>query len=610
MTQIDDDKAAGLLARGNRLAAAGELGPALEAYAAATLCDPALSTAYGNIGQILAAAGQWRGALAARRTAWILSPGPETQLSLAEALAALGDPAAVAAWSAAVVFDPASPPALFGFVGGLAGRSARQSALRWGARLVRLVPGHAPTRYNLGDLALSAGLLGLARRELAAALVLAPGHAGALGDLANLSIAAANPAAGLPWFDRLLRLVPDLGPGWSNRLFAIHSAVETEAEFHAAAVGWAGRHPLPDSRPRRRCRRRLRVGYVSPDFRRHSVAAFVEPLLAAHDRDEVSVYAYAELPHPDETSARLRSLTDHWRHSDGLSDAECAARIRDDEIDVLVDLAGHSGGNRLGVLALGPAPIQLSWLGFNATTGLGQIDWRLTDPWAAPPGAEAFFAEGLWRLPRPAHVWHPPADAPAVADRRGEAITFGSFNNPAKIGRATIELWAAALRAVPRARLLLKGAGLDEPGTRDRLEVGFAAAGIAADRLDLRGWAGEAAAHLEAYGEVDLALDPFPYHGVTTTCEALWMGVPVVSLQGGRTITRMGAGLLAAVGLNDFAVSDTAQFVARAVALAADAAARAELRRTLRLTMAASPLCDDRGFARVVEAAYRRMAML
>lgn len=607
MTQIDDNKAAGLLARGNRLAAAGELGPALEAFAAATLCDPALSTAYGNIGQILAAAGQWQGALAARRTAWILSPGPETQLSLAEALSALGQPASAGAWAAALAFDPASPPALFGFVGALTGDRARHAAVRWGARLVRLAPDHGPSRYNLGDLALSAGRLGLARRELAAALALMPGHAGVLGDLANLHVAEARAMTGLPWFDRLLRLVPGLQPGWSNQLFALHAAAPGEDQIYAAARGWASRLPAAKIRPARRRRRRLRIGYVSPDFREHSVAAFIEPLLAAHDREAVEVHAYAELPRPDAVSARLRALADCWRDTHGIVDEELAQRIRDDEIDILVDLAGHSGANRLGVFALAPAPVQVSWLGFNATTGLAQIDWRLTDPWTAPAGAESDFAERLWRLPRPAHVWRPPADAPGVTDRRGAPITFGSFNNPAKIGAATIALWAGVLQAVPRARLLLKGPGLDEAEPRERIERAFATAGIASGRLDLRGWKGEALAHLAVYGEVDIALDPYPYNGVTTTCEALWMGVPVVSLAGPRMISRIGAALLAAVGLNYCATNASEEFVASATALAADAARLADLRGRLRETMAASVLRDETGFARAVEAAYRGM---
>lgn len=601
--------AAGWLARGNRLAAAGRLAEALDAYAMATLWDPGFGAAYGNIGQVLGAVGQWQAALAARRTACRLSPDAATQLALAEALTALDDPLAPGAWQAALAFDPALPAALFGFVGGSLAAGRREMAPCWGRRLVRLVPGHGPSRYNLGDLALSTGRLGLARRELAAALALMPDHAGAIGDLANLQVAAANAAGGLPWFDRLLRLVPDLGPAWSNRLFAVHAAAATEVTMHAAARDWAARQPAAGTRPTRRRARRLRVGYVSPDFRQHSVAAFVEPLLSAHDRDAVVLYAYAELPRPDDVSARLQGLVDHWRRSEGLSDAGLAARVRDDEIDILVDLAGHSGGNRLGLFAQAVAPIQLSWLGFNATTGLTQIDWRLTDPWAAPPGTEADFAERLWRLPRPAHAWRPPDDAPGIAKRPDRALTFGSFNNPAKIGSATIDLWARVLRAVPRARLLLKGSGLDEAATRSRLETGFAAAGITADRLILRGWQGSAAAHLATYAEVDIALDPYPYNGVTTTCEALWMGVPVVSLQGPRMIARMGLGLLTAVGLNDCAVTDAGQFVARAVALADDPQGRAELRRMLRPTMAASPLCDGQGLARAVEAAFRGMML-
>jgi len=606
-----NDPAVRWLDHGNRLAAAGRLAEAVDAYAAATLCDPALATAYGNIGEILGAAGQWRGAVAARRTAWRLAPGPATRTALAQALAAAGDPAAPAAWRAVLAFDPAAVPALFGLVGGLLATDAGGPALAWGLRLVQVAPAHALGRYNLGDLALAQGRLGLARRELTAALALMPDHAAAIGDLANLFVAEARPADGLPWFDRLLALAPGLEAGWSNRLFAVHAAAPDERGMLDAAAAWAGRHRPAPARPARRIGHRLRVGYVSPDLHRHSVAAFVEPLFAAHDRDAIAVHAYAELPRPDAVSARLRGMTDRWRRTDGVDDDTLAAQIRDDGIDILVDLAGHTGGNRLGLFRRGLAPVQLSWLGFNATTGLAAIDWRLTDPWLAPPGAEAGFAEGLWRLARPAHVWRPPDDAPDIVpgDGTGRTVTFGSFNNPAKIGAATIDLWSRVLRAVPAGRLLLKGRGLDEAATRRRLEAAFAGAGIASARLDLRGWQGGAADHLATYAEVDIALDPYPYHGVTTTCEALWMGVPVLSLQGPRMIARVGASLAAAVGLNGLAVTDADRFVARAVALAADPSARAALRRGLRATMAASPLRDETGFARALEAAYRGMVL-
>jgi predicted O-linked N-acetylglucosamine transferase (SPINDLY family) len=356
--------------------------------------------------------------------------------------------------------------------------------------------------------------------------------------------------------------------------------------------------------------RRLRIGYVSPDFRAHSVASFLEPVLARHDTDNFDVVCYAQVAHPDRTTERLRQLAGHWRDTCAQSDEQVANMIRQDRIDILVDLAGHTRNNRLTVFTHRPAPIQLTYLGYPNTTGLPQIDYRLTDALADPPEADALHTERLVRLPRGFLCYSAPQDAPAVSPLPATAvghITFGSLNNLAKVNEQVVELWARVLHAVPGAQLLLKGKALCDQATAGRFVEMFARHRIPADRLRLASWAATRAQHLTTYAQVDIALDPFPYNGTTTTCEALWMGVPVVALAGDRHAARVGVSILTHVGLREFIATTPDDYVRTAAGLAADRARLVALRASLRRRMADSPLCDGAAFTRDIEATYRAM---
>jgi protein O-GlcNAc transferase len=401
----------------------------------------------------------------------------------------------------------------------------------------------------------------------------------------------------------------------SNLIFALHyepgvsgADLLAEARHYDRVAGEPAGHYTAWPNPRT-ADRRLRIGYVSPDFREHSVAHYMEPLLAAHDRANVEIFAYAELKKRDAVTERLNALVDHWRPTAGLRDERIAQQIRDDAIDILVDLAGHSADNRLGVFALRPAPVQASWLGFPGTTGLSAIGYRLTDDIADPPGAESEASETLIRLPHGFHCWRPPAGAPAIAARPRDKAprVFASFNNVQKIGAPTVAAWAEILRRAPGATLLLKSSWLSRPRAAADLRDAFARHGIAAERLSLSGWIEGTAAHLAAYGRVDVALDPFPYNGTTTTLEALWMGVPVVTLAGRRHSARVGASLLRRIGLAELVRQSVDDYVDSAVALAADDARLIAYRTTLRDRLSASPLLDAAGFARTLEASYRAM---
>jgi predicted O-linked N-acetylglucosamine transferase (SPINDLY family) len=356
-------------------------------------------------------------------------------------------------------------------------------------------------------------------------------------------------------------------------------------------------------------RSRPRIGFISPDFRLHSCAYFLEPLFAQYDRAAFDFIAYSDVLRPDAVTARLRARVAAWRDSAPWSDAVLARQIAEDQIDILIDLTGHTGRNRLRLFATKAAPIQASWLGYPATTGVGEIDFRITDAVADPPGAaDRQAVERLHRLDGCFLVYRPSEEAPPIVARPSERVlTFGSFNNPAKMNARTVALWADVLRAVPGSRLLLKGKGLHDPAARAQVTGMFTRAGIGSDRLSLAGWRDTVRDHLGSYGEVDIALDPMPYNGTTTTMEALWMGVPVVTLAGTRHSARVGASLLSFAGLPELVAQTPDDYVAIAVSLAHDPQRLAGYRGELRARLSASPLLDGARFARSFEVALRSM---
>jgi predicted O-linked N-acetylglucosamine transferase (SPINDLY family) len=295
----------------------------------------------------------------------------------------------------------------------------------------------------------------------------------------------------------------------------------------------------------------------------------------------------------------------------GLPDPDVARQIEQDQIDILIDLAGHTASNRLRVMAFRPAPVQVSYMGYPFTTGGKVVDWKITDALADPPGAsDAAYTEKLYRLPRTTWCYRPFAAAPAVAPSPAAAngyVTFGSFNAFAKVSPAVIETWAALLQRVPTARLLLKAGPLGDPDLCKNLLDRFSKLGIDPARLTLLGRAITNDAHLATYAKMDIALDTFPYNGTTTTCEALWMGVPVITVAGSRHVERVGVSLLTNVGLPEFIAADRAGYVDIAARLAADVGRLADLRQTMRDRLRASALTDEPGYAREFDAALRDM---
>lgn len=356
--------------------------------------------------------------------------------------------------------------------------------------------------------------------------------------------------------------------------------------------------------------RALRIGFLSADFCRHSVASFVEPLLRElAGAGGAEVFCYSSVERADAVTERFRVLASGsggWREVFGLDDEAAAAKIRADRLDVLIELGGYTAGSRLAVLSHRPTRLQGTYCGYPNTTGMPSVDIRIVDS-MTDPAEESFCSERLVRIDPCFLCYGPPDGLPPVAPRAdGGGVVFGSFNLLNKIGPGTITLWSEVLRAVPGSRLVLKARALAQPAVRARVARAFDEAGVESDRVECLGWTVDAEAHFALYGRIDVGLDPFPYNGTTTTCEALMMGVPVVSLAGRTHPSRVGLSLLNAAGLPELAGRTREQFVAIAAELASDPARRAVLRSTLRGRVLGSPLCDARGFAARFLAALRR----
>ncbi len=482
-------------------------------------------------------------------------------------------------------------------------------------QVIRSTPATAHAHYNLGVALDRSGRRDEAIPEYERALRLDPKLAQAHFNLGACLVMGMDVRPALEHFRRADRITP-MPMARDMLLHFQHHLPETDPrDLFEQHVQWARdfadslRSTLRPHQNNRDPSRRLRVGYVSRDFRRHSVAHFIEPLLRAHDRRDVEVFCYADEFNNDSTTARIRGYDLAWRNITGKSDADVAEIVRAEAIDILVDLAGHSQENRLLVFARKPAPIQVTYLGYPDTTGMRAIDYRLTDAHADPPGmTESLHTERLLRLPDCAWCYRPDDQSPPVEPRdASENITLGSFNVASKINPPLIAMWAEILRATPNARLVLKtGHGLPALA-HPQIRAAFDKLGIAADRVELIGYLRDMSEHLRLYNRIDIALDTSPYHGTTTTCEALWMGVPVVTLAGQTHVSRVGVSLLSAVGLGDLAATGRAAYVSIATALARDVPRRTALRRDLRERMRRSPLVDADRFARNVESAYRTM---
>jgi predicted O-linked N-acetylglucosamine transferase (SPINDLY family) len=478
----------------------------------------------------------------------------------------------------------------------------------------KLVPGNLGTRINRAVALIEQERHEEARVDLERLRQEMPDMKEALFNLAGIYREYALIEEGVDACRAIRAMNPDHAPTASNLLMMLHystryDAREIFAEHLRYGEAFARRYLSPnvdESWPRR-----LRIGYVSADFNAHVVMYFFEPILAMHDRGRFEVFCYHTHPLKDVVTDRLRQQVEHFVDAEYLTREALADRIRSDRIDILVDLAGHSAHNSLPILAAKPAPVQVSYLGYPDTTGLPAVDYRISDRFADPPGdSDALSVERIVRMPASYFCYRPPHNTPALGPlpaARAGMITFGCFNNFHKISNAFLDSVARVLAAVPASRFMLKGRPLSIPHVADRVRARFELAGIPAERVVLRGWEAGVKEHLAIYNEIDIALDCFPYNGATTTCEALWMGVPVVTLTWDRHAGRAGASLLNAVGLGELVARDVDEYVALCAGLASDHGRLAALRAGMRDRMKRSPLMDEAGFTRDFEAALLEM---
>jgi len=600
---------------GSALAEKGRHDEAIAAYRRAIELKPDFAEAHNNVGKPLQETDRLDDALASYRRAIQLKPDfAEAYSNLGNVLSHMGQlDDAITAYRHAIRLKPdfAGPQNNLG--NALRDKGQLDEAIVAYRHAIWLKPDFAEAHSNLGAAMAAKGQFNDAIAAYRQAIRLKPDYAEAHTNLGKASKDTGQFDEAIASYRQAMRLNPDLAETHSNLLYTLHFHPGFDArmilEEHRL---WNQQHAQPLRKfiqphaDNRDPDRRLHIGYVSPDFRDHVVGQNLLPLLREHDHRQMEIFCYSNVLRPDALTDQLRGYADVWRSIVGLSDSRAADLIRQDRIDVLVDLTLHSANNRLLVFARKPAPVQVTYLGYCSTTGLETMDYRLSDSHLDPSDSDLpLYSEQTIHLPETYWCYNPrgptpqPSPPPALANGY---VTFGCLNNFAKVS-PSLDLWAQILQSVPRSRLIVHS----HPGPHlDAVRERFAGKGVSADRLEFAGrqpWP----EYLRTYARIDIALDPFPWGGGITTCDALWMGVPVVSLVGRTAVGRGGTSILANVGVPELIARTQDQYVDIATHLAGDLPRLAELRRTLRPRMEASPLMDAPRFARNVESVYREM---
>lgn len=588
---------------------------AIELYRKVIVIKPDFNLAYHDCGRLLQLGGQRAEALEVVKSGIAHIPN-ETEFYLVAGILQLGlgqlaD--AISSYESAMLLEPESPEPYINMVSAMISMGDYAGAVEHGQIAVQLNPSNSLAHDNLGAALLYSNQTQQAIEAFEQALLVEPRMTSAIGNLGSAYLSRGNLDLAISHSRRALSHDPMHVGATSNLLFALNYHPELTAETiyedykkFNETIGV----PLQKMwRPHVNAaagHRKLRVGYVSPDFRRHSVMQFMEPILTCHDKSAFELYAYAEVMSVDEVTARVKNIVSHWRSTVGMTDAAVVQMIRDDQIDILVDLAGHTGGNRLRVFACKPAPVSVSWIGYGYTTGLTAIDYYLTDAINTPLGSEHLFSEKPWRMSRPPYVYRPnPAmgvvgTLPAI--ERG-FVTFCTLTRPVRVNQRVVRAWADILKRVPNSRLVVDSKSYSDEVTREGLIEQFQSIGIDRDRLDI----GYHSPPWDLMRSVDISLDCFPHNSGTTLFESLYMGVPFITLEGRPSVGRLGATILHGVGHPEWIATSEEEYVELAVSLAADVNRLAHYRVKLRDEMEQSTLLDEAGFTRALEEAYRKM---
>ena len=615
-----ETQAADLIAQGHALEADGQLAPALHCYEEAIRKAPKMARAHLNRGNILLASGDAQAALTAYATALSHDPAyAPAHYNTGNALVAMGRGTdALTAYRRAIALKPDFVDAEVALGAALEDLGQMDAAVVSYRQALALQPEYAQVHSNLGNVQKELGQFGDAAASYRRALEIEPGYAQGHNNLGNVLKDLGQLDEAEACYRRALKLNPGYTEAHSNLLFMLNysddkdpSLLLSEARQYGTVLTRQAR-AATDSRNRDEPDRCLRIGFVSGDFRVHPVSYFLESVLAAlvlQTSGRLEVFCYHNHVSSDKVTERIKSLCHGWRSIVELPDEVAATRVKADRIDILIDLAGHTAHNRLPLFAWKPAPIQVSWLGYFATTGLTAIDYLLADPWTLPESEEINFTEEVWRLPQTRLCFSTPdvdVEVNALPALSNGYLTFGCFNNLTKMNSSVVTLWAKVLASAPGSRLFLKSPQFREVSIQQEVADRFATCGVDRSRLIMEGLSSRAE-YLKTYQRVDVALDPFPYTGGTTTCEALWMGVPVLTLAGDRFLSRQGVGLMMNAGLPEWIAHNAEDYVARAVSHASDLNRLALLRASLRQQVLASPLFDAPLFARHFEQALRNM---
>ena len=610
------DEALRLIAAGNLLEDAGSAKNALELYAKAVDLAPKLARAHINHGNALKALGDFELALQSYATAMKCDPtSAGAHFNTGNTLAACNRrEAALSAYQRAIELNPNFVDARIARAVVLQDLGRLDAAVVAYRDLLETVPNYAEIHNNLAGVLRSQCKFDEALRSYRAAAKLKPEYAECYAGMGNVLKDLGRLDEAIPCYQRAIAIDPNSASVRSGLLFAQNYLSDqsgdellADAKQYAHLVSQQARM-FNSWATGTKDKITLRIGLVSGDFCRHPAGYFLESVTAAIARcssQRIELYGYASHFEEDDLTQRIRANCAVWKLLAGIPDEQAANIIHDDQIDILIDLSGHTAHHRLSMFAWKPAPVQLTWLGYFATTGLPQFDYLIADDWSLPKSEERNFVEKIWRLPNTRLCFTPPqenvpvSDLPAIVNGY---TTFGCFNHLGKMNDNVVALWARVLHAVPRSRLFLKSPPLAEAGVREAIVGRFDRHGIESGRLTFEGISSRKV-YLEASWRVDIALDPFPYPGGATSAECLWMGVPVLTMAGTRFLSRQGSGILNAVGLADWIAADEEDYVLRAVTHASDIAALGSLRKGLRARVLASPLFDADQFAAHFEAA-------
>ena len=568
-----------------------------------------------NLGNTLNDMGRLEEAVSSFRTAIALQPNfPDASYNLGNTLKDMGQlDEAIASYQQALQFNPGFAEYYLKIGNALLDLGRTDEAIASYRQTIVLQPTYAEAHYNLGNALIEKGQVDEAIASFRQALALKPDDVATLCNYARARMGQGQSDEAIACYRRAMALNPDNVLPYTGLLFGLQNLATCSAqELLQEHVRFAERFEAPLKRfwqphPNNRDpARRLKVGYVSGDFCNHPVAYFLEPILAHHDKSQVELFGYYSHTRQDSHTARIAAHMDHWLPCNALSDDQLAERIRADGIDILVDLAGHTAHNRLLVFARKPAPVQATYIGYPGTTGLSSIDYRISDPWQDPLGlTERYHSEALVRIPG-GMAFMPYDDAPdvnALPALTSDRLMLACLNNLSKVNPAVINLWARILHTLPQARLML--GNVTDSGIRQQLTDWFSQAGIGPERLLLQPRV-SVLEYLALHHQIDLALDPFPYNGGTTTMHSLWMGVPVITLAGDHAVSRLCAAHLSRVGLDEFITHSEDAYLQCAINFANNLSKLNEVRQSLRKRMTA-PDCQPAAITRQLESAYRDM---